>query len=237
MNNRRSLAALGILVVVCLAAGALRLQKNGWAAIVEPTPTPQVDRVTGARLVVDPGHGGHDPGAIGAQGITEAQLNLDVSLRIEKMLRDRQAQVRMTRDDEAVVLAEHGQTLKMRDMIHRVALSDAFAPAALVSVHMNANDDARVRGAQVFYRAGDEPSRALAQAIEHELAAVDPNTRGHTTGDFYMLNEPACPAVLVECGFLTNPQDEALLLDDAYRDTIAQAVVAGICKWLQETVQ
>lgn len=198
-----------------------------------PTPTPAPGPLTGVTVCVDPGHGGYDGGARGqASGALEKDVNLAVALCLRQELQAAGAQVILTRDTDTA-LAEEGAQRKRRDLQYRV---DAAREAQLfLSIHMNEYRTRAESGPQVFYRAGQEDSRLLAGALQAQLiAGLHPaRERSAHTGEYYLLEHLDIPAVLVECGFLSNAAEEAKLLDTGYQQQVAQAICAGVCDFIQ----
>ena len=208
---------------------------------IAPSPPPEADEgpqptagpLAGLCVCVDPGHGGYDGGAYGRQtGTAEKELNLDVALRLAEALRGRGAAVILTRKEDTA-LADPGENRKRRDLQYRV---DCAAEAdVFLSIHMNEYRSAGESGPQVFYRAGAAESRLLAGALQQAMnAALAPEKpRAAHTGEYYLLEHLSIPAVLVECGFLSNPREEGLLLTADYRARVAESVCAGVEEYLR----
>mgnify|MGYP000348497524 CR=1 FL=1 len=159
-------------------------------------------------------------------------VNLAVALCLRQELQAAGAQVILTRDTDTA-LAEEGAQRKRRDLQYRV---DAAREARLfLSIHMNEYRTRAESGPQVFYRAGQEDSRLLAGALQAQLiAGLHPaRERSAHTGEYYLLEHLDIPAVLVECGFLSNAAEEAKLLDAGYQQQVAQAICAGVCDFIQ----
>ena len=196
-----------------------------------PSPTPAPGPLAGVTVCIDPGHGGYDGGAYGRDSKTpEKELNLDVALRLRDLLDAQGAQVILTRETDTA-LAEAGDQRKRRDLQARV---DAAQGADLfLSIHMNEYHTRAESGPQVFYRKGQADSRLLAGVMQNALNAGLSPARPRTahTGDYYLLEHLSIPAVLVECGFLSNAAEEALLLTPEYRQRIAQALCDGITEY------
>ena len=223
----------GLFFALCLLITAAVLNnpvtKSPIDGAPEPagTPAPQ-GPLAGCAVCLDPGHGGYDGGAYGRDsGTPEKELNLDVALRLAGLLRERGAAVTLTRETDTA-LADAGENRKRRDLQARV---DAAASADLfLSIHMNEYRTRSQSGPQVFYRKGQEGSRLLAGVLQQSLnASLSPaRPRGAQTGDYYVLRQLAIPAVLVECGFLSNAAEEQKLLDPDYRQRLAQAIADGV---------
>ena len=177
------------------------------------------------RVVIDPGHGGPDPGAVGIGGLRETDVVLDVSLQIAQLLQARGVQVLLTRTTEVDV-----------DLPPRVALANSSGADVFVSVHANAlsMDRPDVNGVETFFFEGGR-SRQLAAAIQDQLMAVSPGTpdRGARPGRFFVIRRTVMPSALVEMGFVTGEIDAPRLADPAFRRRLAQAISAGILSYLQ----
>lgn len=188
-------------------------------------------------VVVDAGHGGIDAGAVGeSTGVKESELNLYVAKKLKERLTASGINVVMTREthDGLYGLATNG--FKRRDMQKRKEIINESMPNLVISVHMNISSVKSVKGAQVFYYKGSENSKLLAEGIQQSLNTgmeyVKP--RVALTGDYYMLNCTQYTSVIVECGFLSNTEEEQLLKQDAYQDKLAQFIAEGALKYLDE---
>ena len=196
-----------------------------------PAPTPAPGPLTGVTICVDPGHGGGARGQ--ASGALEKDVNLAVALCLRQELQAAGAQVILTRDTDTA-LAEEGAQRKRRDLQYRV---DAAREAQLfLSIHMNEYRTRAESGPQVFYRAGQEDSRLLAGALQAQLiAGLHPaRERSAHTGEYYLLEHLDIPAVLVECGFLSNPDEAALLESEEYQQKVAFTIFSGLQQYLEE---
>jgi N-acetylmuramoyl-L-alanine amidase len=184
---------------------------------------PQVPRGR-FRVVIDPGHGGPDPGAVGIGGLRETDVVLDVSLQVARLLQARGVQVLLTRTTEVDV-----------DLPPRVTLANSSGADVFVSVHANALSMERpdVNGIETFYFAGGR-SQSLAEAIQQQLMAISPGTpdRGARPGRFFVIRRTVMPSALAEMGFVTGEVDAPRLADPAYRRRLAQALAAGILNYL-----
>ena len=179
-------------------------------------------------VVIDAGHGGHDPGKVGVNDALEKDINLQIAQKVKKHLEKNGIQVIMTREDDVM------EDTKLEDMKKRVALINEIKPAITVSIHQNSYSDASVKGAQVFYYAGSEVSKEVASLMQEELRKVDTeNTRQiKSNSDFYMLKKTEVPTIIVECGFLSNPGEAEKLTSEEYQEEMAQAICSGIMTWL-----
>jgi N-acetylmuramoyl-L-alanine amidase len=177
------------------------------------------------RVVIDPGHGGPDPGAVGIGGLRETDIVLDVGIQVAQLLQARGVQVLMTRTSEVDV-----------DLPPRVSLANSSRADAFVSLHANALSMSRpdVNGIETFYFRGG-PSYRLAAALQDRMMAVSPGTpdRGARPGRFYVIRRTIMPSALAEMGFVTGEIDAPRLADPRHRRRLAQAVAAGILSFLR----
>lgn len=190
------------------------------------TMAPVSCRVT---LVIDAGHGGADGGASSANGIKESDINLQIALRLEQLSAFVGMEPVMTRTEDAHL---GGETFKKSaDIRARLALAEDHPGSILLSIHQNHFSDPKYGGAQVFYGAGNG-SQELAEAMQQQLrTALDPdNGRQAKSGvdSAYILKNYSGVSVLAECGFLSNPQDEAALQTDSYQIRAAMAMAAAV---------
>ena len=194
--------------------------------------------LAGLTLAVDPGHGGRDSGSIGsATGVTEAELNLKVALKLKAALEDQGAAVVLTRVDENVTYVEDGgETKKSQEMAGRMSVIQEARAQMVISIHMNRYADASVRGAQVFFFDEASSGMPLAQAIQESLNTLPEQVkkRNAHSGNYYILKTPQCPSALVECGFLSNAAEEKLLQQDEYQEALANAICDGIMNYWEQ---
>ncbi len=189
----------------------------------------------GKVIAIDPGHGGPDPGATRGT-LLEKDIVLDLGFRLRQLLGNAGAVTFMTRESDGD-LADENPALpggrKRRDILRRVELINEWQPDAALSLHVNAIGSSRWRGAQVFYPPDDPESERLAKAIQNSLTRVLQNTnRVAKVGDYRVLNDSRCPVVLVEVGFISNPEEAALLANENYRQKIVWAIYLGLQDWL-----
>ncbi len=181
-------------------------------------------------IVVDPGHGGEDPGKVGSNDMLEKDLNLKIAKKVIKLLEKEGIKIVTTREDDNV------PTSKKEDLEERIELINKTNPNLTLCIHQNSFPDASVKGAQVFYYTPSEEGKEAAAIVQEELRTVDPdNQREIKANDtYYMLKNTNVPTIIVECGFLTNPEEAEKLADDEYQDKLAKAVCDGIIKWLEK---
>lgn len=186
-------------------------------------------------VVIDAGHGGIDGGVVGIEsGVKESDINLDLSRRLGRCFEDAGFAVVMTRETEAGLYGTATSGYKKRDMLKRSEIINKNSPALVISVHQNFFSMRSRRGAQVFFRESNERSVTLACLIQAALNDMPECVKKSDplNGDYYILNCSDYPSVIVECGFLSNAEDEALLLNNDYRDKMAEAIARGALRYL-----
>jgi len=181
-------------------------------------------------FAIDPGHGGEDGGAVSPSGIKESQINLEISLRLRDLLHFMGYETYMLRTED-ISLNHTEKTIAARkaaDLKTRAATVNALPNAVLISIHQNCFPDPKYYGPQVFYGKNDT-SEPLAAAIQEAMNQNLNNKRQIKKGEgIYLLEKAAVPAVLIECGFLSNPQEEHLLTQDSYQKKLC-CVIASAC--------
>lgn len=179
-------------------------------------------------IVVDPGHGGEDPGKVGINDVLEKDLNLQIAKKVKKLLEEAGIKIVMTRTNDKVPDA------KKEDLNQRVQLINETKPKLALCIHQNSYPDAKIKGAQVFYHTITPEAEDVASIVQEQIRTVDPtNTRQIKENDtYFMLKNTQVPTIIVECGFLTNPDEAAKLTQEDYQDKLAQAICEGVVKWL-----
>lgn len=185
-------------------------------------------------VVLDAGHGGVDPGVLGVNTKTkESDINLQIVRLLEKYFADAGFSVVLTRKNEGGLYGLPTTGYKRRDMEKRRDVIEQTAPNLVISVHQNNFiADRTRRGGQVFFKEGDERGKALADCIQSRLNALNGCDYSALKGDYYILNCTQYASVIVECGFLSNAEDEKLLLDEEYRQKAAYVIFSGALLYL-----
>ncbi len=186
-------------------------------------------------VVLDAGHGGVDGGVTGVNsGVKESEVNLAVVKKLQVFLEQSGINVILTRKTDAGLYGLAVKGFKKRDMQKRKEIIENAVPTVMVSIHQNAYAGSKRRGAQVFYRKDSGAGALLANSIQTQLNDMPECVKKSTAlaGDYYMLNCTDYTSVICECGFLSNSEDEALLLTDEYREKIAYAIYKGIISYL-----
>ncbi len=186
---------------------------------VTPAPPPPL---TGIIIALDPGHGGTSSGAVGPSGLKEKDVVLEIALRAAAKLQKKGAVIVLTREDDSTV------TLQKRVEVSNDAKANLF-----VSIHANGHENELANGTETYYYPGSIQGRLLAEAIQQEmLASLGRRDRGVKTAAFYVIRYTLMPAVLAEAAFITNREEERLLADPIFRQKAADAIVAGIMRYL-----
>ncbi len=182
-------------------------------------------------VMLDAGHGGVDPGKISVTGTNEKEINLAIALKVKKKLKKKGYKVVMSRETDEGLYEEGDRNKKTADLKKRCQMAEASHCDILISIHQNSYSSEEVRGAQMFYYSGSEEGKKLAELLQEQfLQEVDEqNTRTvKQNDDYYILRNVSCPAVIAECGFLSNYEEAALLETENYQEKIADAITQGI---------
>lgn len=186
-------------------------------------------------VVLDPGHGGEDGGAVGVGGVTEKDLNLAIALQLREKLTANGFSVVMVRETDTAVGDTALDTVaerKRSDIRRRVQLVEETENCILVSIHQNFFEQSRYSGAQVFYAPDVPESAELAEQIRRAIAEqVQPENKRETKpadSGIYLLRHVSVPAVIVECGFISNAEEAEMLQDPAYQEKLAAAIASGV---------
>jgi len=186
-------------------------------------------------IVIDVGHGGFDSGKVGVNGELEKDVNLQIALKLRDALEQKGFEIVMTRDKDEGLYDSNAVNKKVQDLQNRCNMIDECHPLLTVSIHQNSYTSPDIEGAQVFYYATSAEGKRLAEVLQASLIAnVDPeNHREAKANDtYYLLKKTSSPIVIVECGFLSNPEEAVKLADETYQQKLVEAVCLGICQYL-----
>lgn len=221
---------LAVILVLATASGGSR-------AVTTAVQNSSVERES--CIVIDPGHGGIDGGATSCTGVLESQLNLEISLRLNDLFRLLGYETVMIRTTDTSIYTE-GNTIaaqKLSDLKERVHIVNETTGAILVSIHQNTFSDSRYSGAQVFYDTagqGKELAKQLQQQLVSSLNKGSKRQEKKGSG-IYLLEHSEKPAVLVECGFLSNPEEEARLRSEGHQQKLCCVIASAVSRYLQNT--
>lgn len=188
-------------------------------------------------VVIDAGHGGNDPGKVGVDGSLEKDLNLRIATLLKEYLEASDVEVVMTRDNDTGLYGDKDNRKKMADMKKRCEIIEKADPDIVVSIHQNSYHQEEVSGGQVFYYKKSTKGKKLAELIQKRFDYVlgDKNTRVAKANDnYYLLLHVKQPIVIVECGFLSNWKESAMLESEEYQDKMAWTIHMGIMEYLNQ---
>ncbi len=180
-------------------------------------------------IVLDPGHGDYDPGSVGPNGTLEKDVTLAVALKLGKVLENKGFKVIYTRKDDTVF-----STNINTDLIARAKVANNNSADLFISIHLNSSDYADARGTETYYHPVSSNGKTLAEKVQAEIIkTVKLPDRGIKADDFLVLRHSKAPAILVELGYISNSEDEAILSDSTYQEKFAKAIADGIITYLQ----
>lgn len=185
-------------------------------------------------VIIDPGHGGSDPGKVGINNILEKDLNLKIALYLKKNLEANDIHVVITREtDES--LSTSTSNKKISDLANRKEIIFQNNPTAAVSIHQNSYSSPIVHGAQVFYGKNHKNGKILADILQKNLQKIDPsnNRSAKENNSYYLFQNNPYATVIVECGFLSNPEEASWLSDTDYQKKIAWQLHLGILQYIK----
>lgn len=225
---------LGYGIILMLTLLAAHWGSRAVTVFTENTPP-----VRSHTIIIDPGHGGVDGGATSCTGVLESKFNLEISLRLGDLLRFLGRNVRLIRTADISVYRE-GETIarkKMSDLKERVRMVNETENALLLSIHQNTFPDGQYSGGQVFY-AGTKGSQALAKALQTDfIRYLNPGSRRleKKSSGVYLMEHIRCPGILIECGFLSNPEEEAKLRSKEYQQKLCAVIACRVSEYLSNT--
>lgn len=233
--SKKRILLITSMVIVAVSAFVVQttqLKKNTVPTVALP--------VSSKVIVLDAGHGVPDEGAQSSNGTTEAETNLKITLKVQNLLEQSGATVILTRSDENAIYDLDSQTLrekKVSDIHNRVKIGNESSADIFVSIHLNKIPQNQYWGWQCFYQDGNEQSIKLAKSLQNNLneAIQKENKRvPMKLNTVYIMKHVEIPISIVECGFLSNPEEEKLLLEDSYQDKLAWGIYKGIIDYFNE---
>lgn len=206
---------------------------------VRQTDNPSAQKVRS--VIIDPGHGGVDGGAVSADGIVEKSINLNISMKLKSLCELAGIDVIMTRETDISIHDSNADTIKKQktsDLHNRLKIADSHPEAILVSVHQNKYSGASSCGMQVFYSGNAPESKTLADCIQtytvSNIQKSNDREVKQITKAVYLIYNAKQPAVLVECGFLSNREEAEKLNTESYQSEIAYSIFGGIINFYKE---
>lgn len=226
-------------IVVYVSVISLMLLIAWWGGETVTTIAENAAAEQSICIVIDPGHGGIDGGAISCTGMLESSLNLEVALRLNDLLGFLGYETKMTRTSDISIHTE-GDTIarkKLSDLKERVRIVNETPKALLLSIHQNNFSDSKYSGAQVFY-SGTAGSEVLAEQMQAAfVSSLNPgsNRKEKECKGIYMMDRIKCTGILLECGFLSNRQEEAKLRDPEYQKKICAVIAATVSTFVSNS--
>ena len=220
-------------MITCLFISSFFLARAG-AAIVSGKNTDSGKPC----IVLDAGHCGSDPGKVGCNDVLEKDLNLAIVYKLKTLFENKGFRVVLTRTDDKVLADKNSKNVKVEDLHNRVALITETMPVMTICIHQNSFPDSSVSGPQVFFFDQSAEGEEIAAIIQNSLNTIlePPKPRvSKSNNDYYILKKTPTPTVIVECGFLSNEDEAALLTDEAYQEKLARAIYLGACEYLSGT--
>lgn len=224
---------LGIVMTCLLVLSILIVVKESaeYVSVLKENGTKE----TRHTIVIDPGHGGNDPGKVAINSALEKDVNLAIALKLKKYLEQEDMEVVMTRQEDKGLYEETDSNKKVHDMKNRLAIMEGAKPALVVSVHQNSYPEESVSGVQVFYyRDSAEGKRAALLMQEQMIATLQPakEREAKENSTYYILKKTTVPTIIVECGFLSNREEADRLTSEDYQERVAWAIHLGIMRYI-----
>lgn len=235
-NLKNKMSILFYSVILCCCVITALLMGNACSIIAQQTAS--YSNGYCPTIIIDAGHGGEDGGAQGATGVLEKDINLSIAKILKQMFVSSGFKVEMTRDDDISIYDSNAETIrqkKVSDLRNRLKIINSNENGVLISVHQNKFTDSKYSGAQVFYAQKNQLSRELAEQMKKSITGLlqPDNTREikPCNKNIFLLWESKIPSVVVECGFLSNVEEEAKLKDPEYQKQIAFAIYCGFLQF------
>lgn len=238
MKKSTMLRMLFIFVFILLAMVVYEISNSYKVSqrVIKTNATP----ITNKTIILDAGHGLPDEGAVGFTGTTEQAINLEIVLKLQKLIEQSGAKVILTRSDENGIYSADSISIrnkKISDIKNREYIVDNSSADIFVSIHLNKYQDSKYSGWQTFYQTKIENSKLLATNIQNELNnnINNDNTRvPMAIKGVYLMEHIDTPGVVVECGFISNPIEEELLKQETHQSKLAWGIYTGVQKYFQE---
>ena len=222
--------AMAVLMLVCFYILSWEAAETA-GRLIDVSGNIKADQV----ILVDAGHGGVDSGMVGIGGLKEKGINLDIAMKLKTILEKKGLAVVMTREEDKGLYENGTKNMKAQDLQNRIEQIRKYEPVLSVSIHQNSYEDPEIHGAQVFYYSHSREGEAVAKILQESLQEIDPENHRQAKANetYYLLRRTKVPTVIVECGFLTNPEEAEKLSGEEYQKQVAEAVAKGIAKCLE----
>ena len=240
INKKRILLIIFALVMsisISQISGNNIENSNNYMDSIENTKMVNAVPVSNKVIVIDAGHGTPDGGAVGGNGTVESEINLKIALKLQKLLEESGATVVLTRSDENGIYDNEEDSIgkkKVSDIKNRVKIGNESTADIFVSIHLNKLEQTQYDGWQTFYKKDSEDGKKLAECIQgalNENIEKENNRIAKSIDNVYIIKNVEIPTTIVECGFLSNYEEEKNLKDDKYQDRLAYGVYIGIMNY------
>lgn len=227
------IAVLLLMTIVCFELSEKNMLEN---KVLQANATP----ITNKTIVLDAGHGLPDEGAVGFSGTTEQAINLSIVLKLQKLIEQSGANVVLTRSDENGIYSADSTSIrnkKISDIKNREYITDNSNGDVYISIHLNKYQDSKYSGWQTFYQTNNENSKKLATIVQEQLCKnIDESNKRVPMAikGVYLMEHIDITGIVVECGFISNPEEEQLLKEDSYQTKLAWGIYTGIQQYFQE---
>ena len=234
LSKKRMIMLLNLVVLVVVVCSVKNININKQTKETVALP------ITNKTIVLDAGHGGEDGGAVSDNGTTEANTNLKIALKLQNLLEQSGCNVILTRSDDNAIYSIDSKTLKEKkvsDIKERVKIGNNSSADIFVSIHLNKIPQQQYYGWQTFFKNGNDQGEKLANKIQENLneAIQKENKRVPLKIDnVYIIKHVEIPTCIVECGFLSNPEEEKQLMQDEYQNRLAWGIYTGIIDYYYE---
>ena len=222
------------IIFLCLT---LIVSISYFSFIVTPTSIPTSSTPVYSHIIVlDAGHGYPDGGAINNDGLSESEINLKIIQKLQELLEASNCTVILTRSDENGIYDANAKKKKVSDLKNRVSIVNSSNADILISIHLNKISQSQYYGWQSFYQKNNENSKNLAKSIQNNLnySIQRENKRECLPiSNIYLMDNSKIPSVIVECGFLSNPEDSSYLQTDKYQNNLAWGIYTGIMDYFK----
>jgi N-acetylmuramoyl-L-alanine amidase len=224
-------------VVLLIAVTSIACNMDKVIETENESKTAQAKKTNGKVVVIDPGHGGADPGKVGINGAKEKDVNLAIAKVLRTVLEDKGFEVAMTRTEDKV-LGNSSKFSKIGDLNERCEIINNMYTknneCIMISLHQNSFTQESVHGAQTFYYQRSEKSKSLGEAVQQELnkeVNKEKEKKAKPNDSYYILINSKCPGIIVECGFLSNFTEAGKLVDESYQMQLAEILCSGIMNY------
>ncbi len=232
--SKKRIVLLASLLIAVVVIGIFRISLE--RETIETVALPVSNKV----IIIDAGHGNPDGGAVSTNGISEAEINLKIALKLQNLLEQSGATVILTRSDENGIYDTNKKNLKdkkISDIKNRVKIGNSSSADIFVSIHLNKIPQNQYSGWQTFFKKGSEPGEKLATSIQENLNKTiekENNRVPMKLDNVYIVKNIEIPLTIVECGFLSNEEEERKLQEDNYQDKLAWGIYNGIIHYFYE---